>query len=171
VTRRAIAILDEVQHLTAEHGTITAAEAYHFHRELVDGPKGARVDPRVVARILNGKRMTARDLVALQVARRRLGRAMIAELDGALLAMPTVPHVAPEIGAVEADQGRFHALNLKNLRNPMLGNFLDLCGLALPTGRDAQGLPTSILISAPGGADARLMSAGLAVEPLLAGAA
>jgi aspartyl-tRNA(Asn)/glutamyl-tRNA(Gln) amidotransferase subunit A len=168
VTRRAIAILDEVLHVTAEHGTITAAEAYHFHRELVDGPKGARVDPRVVSRIVNGRRMTARDLVALQEARRRLGRAIIDELDGALLAMPTLPHVAPDIAGIEADQDRYHALNLKNLRNPMLGNFLDLCGLALPTGRDRQGLPTSILISAPGGADDRLLSAGLAIEPLLA---
>jgi aspartyl-tRNA(Asn)/glutamyl-tRNA(Gln) amidotransferase subunit A len=53
----------------------------------------------------------------------------------------------------------------------MLGNFLDLCGLALPTGRDGQGLPTSMQISAPGGADVRLMSAGLAVEPLLAAGA
>ncbi|MEA2780130.1 MAG: aspartyl-tRNA(Asn)/glutamyl-tRNA(Gln) amidotransferase subunit [Rhodospirillaceae bacterium] len=171
VTRRPIAILDEVQRLTAEHGTITAAEAYSFHRELVEGPNGNRVDPRVVARIVNGKRMTARDLVSLQAARARLRYAITAELDGALLAWPTIPHVAPDIAGVEADQDRFHTLNLKNLRNTMLGNFLDLCGLALPTGRDGQGLPTSMLISAPGGADVRLMSAGLAVEPLLAAGA
>jgi aspartyl-tRNA(Asn)/glutamyl-tRNA(Gln) amidotransferase subunit A len=49
----------------------------------------------------------------------------------------------------------------------MLGNFLALCGLALPSGHDGRGLPTSILISGPGGDDARLLGVGLAIEPLL----
>ena len=30
----------------------------------------------------------------------------------------------------------------------MLGNMLDLCGVAMPNGRDAGNMPTSILVSA-----------------------
>ena len=53
---------------------------------------------------------------------------------------------------------------MTTLRNTALGNFLRTCGLALPSGRDAQGLPTSILFSAPGGEDERLLSYGLSIE-------
>jgi aspartyl-tRNA(Asn)/glutamyl-tRNA(Gln) amidotransferase subunit A len=168
VARRRLRVLDEVLRTTAEHGTITAAEAYRFHRDLVEGPQASQVDSRVVSRILGGKRMTAHAMLALQAARRELRRALLTELDGALLAMPTVPHAAPETAPLEADPERFNAANLKTLRNTMLGNFLALCGLALPSGHDGLGLPTSILISGPGGDDARLLGVGLAIEPLLA---
>jgi aspartyl-tRNA(Asn)/glutamyl-tRNA(Gln) amidotransferase subunit A len=152
--------------VTAEHGTLTAAEAYRFHRDLVEGPQASEVDSRVAARILGGKRMTAHDLLAIQAARQSLRQALLGELDGALLATPTLPHVAPETAPLEADPERFNAANLKTLRNTMLGNFLALCGLALPSGHDGRGLPTSILISGPGGADARLLGVGLAIEAL-----
>jgi len=55
------------------------------------------------------------------------------------------------------------------VRNTSLGNFLGVCGLALPSGRDPAGLPTSILFSAPGGEDERLLSFGLAIERALLG--
>lgn len=164
IERRRIAILDEVMAVGAARGALTAAEAYVLHRDLIEGPDAERVDNRVVSRILGGKRMSAYDLLAIQEMRQRLKPAMVAELDGALLAMPTVPHAAPEIAALEADVDLFHRTNVRTLRNTMIGNTLDLCGLALPTGRDGRGLPTSLLLSAPAGAEARLLSAGLAAE-------
>ena len=166
VARRRLPVLDEILQVTAEHGTITAAEAYRFPRALVEGPQASQVDFRVLARILGGKPMTAQALLAIQAARRDLRKALLAELGGALLATPTLPHAAPEIAPLEADPERFNAANLKTLRNTMLGNFLALCGLALPSGRDGRGLPTSILISAPAGEDARLLGVGLAIEAL-----
>ncbi|HMG51695.1 MAG TPA: hypothetical protein VK597_13915, partial [Inquilinus sp.] len=69
-----------------------------------------------------------------------------------------------EIAALEADVDLFHRTNIRTLRNTMIGNTLDLCGLALPTGRDGRGLPTSLLLNAPAGAEARLLAAGLAAE-------
>ena len=61
----------------------------------------------------------------------------------------------------------FHKVNLKVLRNTMLGNFLGLCGLAIPNGRDSKGLPTSILFSASHGRDDFLLGHGLEVERVL----
>jgi aspartyl-tRNA(Asn)/glutamyl-tRNA(Gln) amidotransferase subunit A len=168
VTRRRIAILDEVRQVAAEHGTITAAEAWHLHRGTVEGPDGGRIDPRVIARIDGGRTMTAFSLLTIQTTRARLRRAIIAELDGALLAVPTIPHTAPEIAPLEADPELFHKVNLKTLRNTMPGNFLDLAGITLPTGRDARGLPTGILVQAPGPAQDTLMGAALAIEPVIA---
>ncbi len=167
ITRRRVPILDEVQEITARHGSITAAEAYVVHYDRVESDAVKRIDPRVVARILGGKRMSAHDLLAIQQGRARLIPALAQELDGALLAMPTLPHTAPEIAPLDADQERFNATNLKTLRNTMLGNFLALCGLALPTGRDRRRLPTSLLLSATGGLDEALLSYGLEVERVL----
>jgi aspartyl-tRNA(Asn)/glutamyl-tRNA(Gln) amidotransferase subunit A len=164
VERRRIAIFDEALAIGAAHGSLTAAEAYAFHRELMEGPDAARVDPRITSRISGGKRMTAGDLLAIQAMRKRLTPALVAELDGALLAFPTVPHAAPEIAPLEADVELYHQTNLRSLRNTMIGNILTTCGLALPTGLDSRGLPTSLLLSAPAGDDARLLAIGLAAE-------
>ena len=167
VERQPFPLFEEVQTVTAEHGSLTAAEAYFVHRERVDGDDGGKIDRRVVARILGGKRMSSHDLISILRRRDSLIAAFGRELDGALLAMPTTPHTAPEVAPLEADDAYFHEINLKTLRNTMLGNFLATCGLALPSGRDAGGLPTSILFSAPGGQDERLLSYGLAIESAL----
>ena len=164
VERRHIAIFDEALAVGAAHGSLTAAEAYAFHRELMEGPDAARVDPRITSRIGGGKRMTAVDLLAIQAMRKRLTPALVAELDGALLAFPTVPHAAPEIAPLEADVELYHQTNLRSLRNTMIGNILTTCGLALPTGLDGRGLPTSLLLSAPAGDEFRLLAIGLAAE-------
>jgi aspartyl-tRNA(Asn)/glutamyl-tRNA(Gln) amidotransferase subunit A len=167
VIRRRLPILDEVRQVAAEHGTITAAEAYHIHRSTVDGPDGQKIDPRVVARIDGGRRMTAYSLLTIQATRARLREAIVLELDGGLV-VPTVPHTAPEIAPLEADPELFHKVNLKTLRNTMPGNFLDLAGITLPTGRDSRGLPTGILVQTAGRKQAALMGAALAIEPVLA---
>ena len=60
--------------------------------------------------------------------------ALIAE-NGALLGpfSPSRPRrIALEIAPLEADQETFFSANLKTLRNTMLGNVLDLCGVAVP---------------------------------------
>lgn len=170
VVRRTLPLLDEVQAVTEAYGSLTAAEAYVVHKDRVDGPDRERIDRRVAARILAGKRMSSYDLISLTRVRTRLIGDLGRELDGGLLAMPTTPHTAPEIAPLEADDDLFHKTNLKTLRNTLLGNFLATCGLALPSGRDVEGLPTSILFSAPWGADEMLLSNGLAIEAALAGA-
>lgn len=167
IERRPLPLLEEVLQATREHGSITAAEAYDVHRQRVDGPDATRIDRRVVARILGGKRMSAFDLLRLQQMRARLSRALSAALDGALLAMPTTAITAPPVEPLDADDELFHATNLKALRNTMIGNILGVCALALPSGIDADGMPTSIMLNAPGAADEMLLSYGLPIEQAL----
>jgi aspartyl-tRNA(Asn)/glutamyl-tRNA(Gln) amidotransferase subunit A len=167
IERRVMPLLDEVQRVTREHGSITAAEAYEFHHDRVEGPDAARIDRRVVSRILGGKRMSAFDLLSIQHGRQQWSRSLKAELNGAFLAMPTVAITAPLVEPLEKDDDLFHATNLKTLRNTMLGNFLGVCALALPFGEDRDGLPTSVMINAPGGTDEKLLSFGLAIEAAL----
>ncbi|MEM9048043.1 MAG: amidase [Pseudomonadota bacterium] len=150
-------------------GTITAAEAYVVHRDLMDGPDRARIDPRVVSRIAAGTRMSAADILTIQQSRAEAIREMRATLGEVFIAFPTVAHTAPEIAPLEADEALFHATNLKTLRNTLMGNYFNLPGLAIPNGHDAKGLPTSFLLSAMGGMDDALLGAGLGAESVIRG--
>ncbi len=164
---RRSAVLDEVLATNANYGTLTAAEAYTEYRDIVDSDKVDAIDRRVVRRMLDGKKMAAADVLSIQRARQRLIPVFEAQLAGALLAMPTTPITAPEVAPLEADDEVFHRVNVLALRNTMLGNFLDTCGVAMPNGRDGKRLPTSLLLSAPHGEDERLLGHALDVERLL----
>jgi aspartyl-tRNA(Asn)/glutamyl-tRNA(Gln) amidotransferase subunit A len=113
--------------------------------------------------------MIAGDLIRLHEERRRLQGELAAQLDGWLMAMPTAPHVAPEIAPLEADVELFHRVNLKTLRNTAIGNFLNLPGVAIPSGRDKSGLPTSFLLSGIAGSDDLLLGHALTAEPIVRG--
>jgi len=65
---------------------------------------------------------------------------------------------------LEADDERFHKVNLKTLRNTSIGNILGMPGVAMPNGVDANGLPTSLLVSAMADDDDRLLAAALTAE-------
>ncbi|MDT4842170.1 hypothetical protein FQZ97_760610 [compost metagenome] len=49
----------------------------------------------------------------------------------------------------------------------MVGSLLDMPGVAMPSGMDSEGLPTSVLFSMPRGQDEALLGACLAVERAL----
>ncbi|MES2149054.1 MAG: amidase [Pseudomonadota bacterium] len=167
VSWRTVPQFEQLRILNARHGSIAAAEAYHRHRQLVDGPRSTDIDPAVLQRILGGAAMSAFDLVSLQQARVELQRALWAAAGDALLVMPTVAHVAPPLAPLEADLNYFAEVNLKTLRNTMLGNMLDLCGLALPNGVGHAQMPTGILFNAQAGREDFLLRAGIAISEVL----
>jgi aspartyl-tRNA(Asn)/glutamyl-tRNA(Gln) amidotransferase subunit A len=167
VRRERVPALDDTLAMIAQFGTITAAEAYHEYREIIDSDRVHKVDRRVVRRIMDGKRMSANDLISIHRTRQTLMAQLKAQLGRAYLVMPTTAITAPQIDPLEGDDELFNKVNLSALRNTMLGNILGLCGLALPNGHDGKGLPTSFLLSAMGGDDDRLLGDGLAVERVI----
>jgi aspartyl-tRNA(Asn)/glutamyl-tRNA(Gln) amidotransferase subunit A len=167
IERRRLPVIDEMSEVTARHGSLTGAESYHEYHALLDSPEGRKVDSRVVHRMMMGARMSAFSLLTIQSAREKAKAEIARELEGAVLAMPTTAITAPEIAPLEADVDRFHEINLLMLRNTMIGNNLAMCGLAMPTGRDGNDLPTSILFNAPHGRDDFLLGLGLEFERVL----
>jgi aspartyl-tRNA(Asn)/glutamyl-tRNA(Gln) amidotransferase subunit A len=159
------AILD----LVSTRGHILGAEALHVHGARVNGPDAARMDARVVKRIKMADTMTAVDLVEVMRQRARLIAETNALFGDAIMIFPTTPHVAPPIAPLEADMEEFFRVNAKTLRNCTLGNFLDWCGLSIPSGVDTAGMPTGFLLNAPHGRDADVLSVGLAIEELVRG--
>lgn len=167
VVQRPLHGLQVTLQLIQEQGWLGAAEAFALHQPLLDSEYAEQLDPRVRRRLENARQMPASQLLRLYEARRQLQQQVQDELDGALLITPTVAHVAPPLAPLENDDELFARTNLATLRLTMPGSFLDMPGVALPSGHDAQGLPTGLLLSLPQGEDTQLLATALAVEAAL----
>lgn len=170
--RRCGAIVDErpveafacARALIATHGWLGAAEAWSWLREIAEGPRGDRIDRRVRERLRAARAMDRQAERHIRVLRVELMQRLRQELGNAVLITPTVKHVAPELAPLEGDDRWFAAVNLETLSLTMPGSLLDMPGIAMPSGLDRQGLPTSVLFSAPQGHDDPLLHICLAVE-------
>lgn len=169
VTRISLPELSELSDLIARHGFLAGAEALMIHRDRVCGPAAAQMDARVVRRIKLAETMSAVDVLMLQEARYRLMASTAARIANAIVLCPTTATTAMETAPLEADQDEFFRHNGLTLRNTSLGNFLDWCGVSIPNGTDADGMPTGFLLSAPTGQDTALLRAALGCEDIIRG--
>jgi aspartyl-tRNA(Asn)/glutamyl-tRNA(Gln) amidotransferase subunit A len=165
---QAVPELAQVRELIVRYGNIAAAEAYEWHRVLLESRRHKEIDVSVYKRMMAGKQISVAALEALLQGRKALERSLWQSLGDALLVMPTVPHVAPPIAPLAADMDLFAAVNLKTIRNTILGNMLNNCGLALPNGFGAAQMPTSLLLNAPSGQETRLLQAGMILAGIVA---
>jgi aspartyl-tRNA(Asn)/glutamyl-tRNA(Gln) amidotransferase subunit A len=169
VERAALPAFDAVMRLGDKRGVILAAEAYAIHRARLDSDAASRMDRRVVERLRLGARIGLTDYLVVAFARRDLIAETAAWLAGRFVAFPTTPIVAPPIAPLEHDDERFFAVNARLLRNTSLGNFLDWCGVSLPSGVDQDGMPTALLLSASAGDDDALLAFASGCETSVAG--
>ncbi len=170
IERRALPAFDALASLTRARGALVNAEAHALHLERLNGPAAAQMDQRVVSRARLGAEISVPDYLAIVQARSRL----IAETEGlvgrdSLIAFPTIAHVAPPIEPLEKDVEFFFKTNAKTLRNTLLGNFLDWCGVSIPCGTGDADMPIGFLLSGLFGQDERLLSAALAAEDTIRG--
>jgi aspartyl-tRNA(Asn)/glutamyl-tRNA(Gln) amidotransferase subunit A len=166
VSLRPVHSIGAMRALIALYGSLVAIEAYAEHRAIFDSADARRMDRRVVTRAMGG-RVSERDATNLQRGREELISALVDELKGALLVLPATPMTAPPIDALERDDEHFRVTNLRAIHYTFLGNLFRMCGLALPSGTDAAGLPTGVQFLAPNGDDERLLSIGLSIESAL----
>lgn len=166
IERIQLPIVDEIPRANAR-GTFAAAEAWAWHRELI-AAKAAGYDPQVLKRILPGRDMAAGDYVALMAARADIcARAHLATRDYDAVVMPTCPLLPPAIAALEADSDAYTRVNLMQLRNCAVGNFLDRCAISLPcTPRGTA--PVGLMLMGETMGDAQLFRVAAAVEAALA---
>jgi aspartyl-tRNA(Asn)/glutamyl-tRNA(Gln) amidotransferase subunit A len=160
-----LAELAEIAHINAPGG-LSAVEAYALHREALRTQREL-FDPRVAARLALGEGVSAADYIVMQQRRRdwieRVGR----RLHGFdAIVCPTVPITAPPIADLAASDEAFFRANSLLLRNTFVANFLDGCAFSLPCHAPGE-LPVGLMLSAPGGHDAALAAAALAVEATL----
>jgi len=142
--------------LGAVVGRIIGAEGYSFVGDLVDDPK-LPVDDDVRPRIQVGRGMSARDYLLTLREKDRIKRefdAALAEVDALLT--PTTATVAPPVAAI--DQSGTAA----GFTRPF--NLIEWCALALPNGKGAGGMPTSLQIACRGLDEASALRIGWAFE-------
>ncbi len=172
VKRRAFPIFAEIFEVTARHGALVTAEAFALHKARLEGPEAARMDQRVVARTRLGEKTTTADYIAIADARQRLIAAFTESLEpGELVIHPTLPHVAPPIAPLLADDDLFFKINGRTLRNTSIGNFLDGCGVSIPCGTGDAGMPVGFLLSGLRNGDEHLLSVALSAEAIIRGGA
>jgi aspartyl-tRNA(Asn)/glutamyl-tRNA(Gln) amidotransferase subunit A len=147
-------------------GGFAASEAWAWHRRLV-AEKGPGYDPRILARIRRGERMSAADYIDLVAARARLIAAVAKRTAGFdAVVTPTCPIVPPAIAEVAAESD-YNRINLLLLRNTAVGNFLDRCSISLPIHRPGEA-PVGLMLTGEAMADAALLATAQAVETALA---
>lgn len=158
-------VLEEIGTANAKGG-FAAAEAFTWHRRLL-AERGDGYDPRVKSRILRGQGMTAADYIELIAARDDIiARFDAASRDYDALLMPTCP-LTPQPIAALANEADYTRVNMAQLRNPSIGNFLDRCAISLPchTPGDA---PVGLMLMGETMGDERLFRIAAGVEALLA---
>ena len=127
-------------------GLVIAAEAYDVNRRLVDSSFD-ELDPIVAFRIVKGRDIPAHEYLATVRAWEELRAETVAALDGIDgLLCPTVMVPPVPVADALASTETYAERNLQTLRNTSIGNILALCGLSVPCGFTASGLPVGLMI-------------------------
>ena len=127
-------------------GLVIAAEAYEVNRRLVDSGIEA-LDPVVAFRIVQGRDIPAHEYLATVRAWEALRADAVRALDGIDgLLCPTVMVPPAPVADALASTETYAERNLQALRNTAIGNILALCGLSVPCGFTAGGLPVGLMI-------------------------
>jgi aspartyl-tRNA(Asn)/glutamyl-tRNA(Gln) amidotransferase subunit A len=151
-----VALPNRFSDYAAGTGRIIGAEGYRFVGHLVDD-MSLPVDPHIRPRIQVGKGMSARDYLLALAAREEHRRAFVAAMEGVdALLTPTVQTAAIPIDKV--DQSGTAAGFTR------AGNYLGLCGLAVPNGFTRDGLPTSLQVLCHAGCEDTALRIGWAYE-------
>jgi aspartyl-tRNA(Asn)/glutamyl-tRNA(Gln) amidotransferase subunit A len=170
IRRQAFPVISEIFALMTERGPLVTAEAFALHRERLAGSDAARMDPRVVARARLGERISLPDYLYILERRQTMQADFAAALQpGELILTPTLPHVAPLIEPLREDDDLFFATNGKTLRNTLIGNFLDWCGVSLPCGFGDAGMPVGLMLSGLPHQDEDLLATALSAEAVVRG--
>jgi len=137
-------------------GRIIGSEGYRFVGHLVDDAS-LPVDPHVRPRIQLGRGVSARDYIlalAQQKEQQQQFAAATADLDALLT--PTTQTAAIPIDQVDQTGTPAHFTRA--------GNYLGLCGVAVPNGFTAGGLPTSLQVLGHSGHEALALRIAWAYE-------
>jgi len=164
VERRSLRSLATFNALLHERGWIGSLEAFDRYRSLLDSADAARLDPRVKTRLELVRSVPPERHGELLGSRKMLLAQFAQELSGATFVAPTVAHVAPLLAPLSQNPELFANVNLRTLALTMPASFLDAPAVAMPSGFDADGLPTSVQLMRAQGDDDALLAVARSIE-------
>ena len=157
-------LLEQMGEATSR-ASIASVEAASIHADWIE-TRADEIDPRVQKWIALRRAVTAADYIRMMRKRGELMGAMdrrLASLD--VLALPTVPIMAPLMAPLVADEKLYNRTDTLVLRNTTPVNQFDLTAISLPV-PDTQ-LPVGLMLVARHNQDRRLLEIALSVESAL----
>jgi len=135
----------EAQELNAR-GLVVAAEAYTIHQTRLEA-HFEDYDPIISQRMIQGKHVSASEYLNTTRAWTQLRAKVLQALRHVdALLVPTTMIPALPVAELDASLEAYSARNQQYLRNTVIGNVLNLCGLSVPCGFTSQGLPIGLMI-------------------------
>ncbi|CAB1078518.1 hypothetical protein JY97_00260 [Alkalispirochaeta odontotermitis] len=127
-------------------GVIIASEGYMLNQKWLEGHFD-ELDPVVAHRMIKGKDISAGQYLQTNYSARQLRAKAGQTLEGIdALLVPTIPVPAKPVAEIDTNMDEYLNHNIRYLRNTSIGNILNFCGLSLPCGFTASGLPIGLLI-------------------------
>jgi len=162
----AIDDLVDAMNEATQYGSIAGMEGAAIHADWLEAGTDVPVDPHVSVPL--ARYAKAPVPIYIRTMRSRAGH--IVEMDRRLvdfdvLALPTVPIMAPLIEAVMADPKFEDRMEGLLLRNTEVFNYFDQCAISLPMPGTV--LPSGLMLVGRHGDDRRLLAIAAAVEALL----
>jgi aspartyl-tRNA(Asn)/glutamyl-tRNA(Gln) amidotransferase subunit A len=127
-------------------GVIIASEGYTLNKKWLESHFD-ELDPVVAQRMIKGKEISADQYLQTNYLARQLRAKAgntLKNIDALLV--PTTPDPAKTVAEIDTDMENYLAHNIRYLRNTSIGNILNFCGLSLPCGFTASGMPIGLLI-------------------------
>jgi aspartyl-tRNA(Asn)/glutamyl-tRNA(Gln) amidotransferase subunit A len=123
----------------------------------------AQLDPMSAPALRNAENVSAREYLARRDRLNKLARSAAPRFDEVdVIASPTLCMTPPLMSEVSDWQ-----INRRIVHNTVAVNYLGLCAITLPIGRDRLGMPMGLQFIARGGAEERLLAVALAAERVL----
>ncbi|ALM52707.1 amidase [Halomonas huangheensis] len=125
------------------------------------------LDPNVAARVEAAEQMSATEYLRRCRILSDLSASAcdsLYQVDAVLT--PTVAITPPTLMQLEPE-GAYASANMAALKNTMIANFMGLCALTLPVGRDAANMPVGLQLLARPMQEPRLLAIGISIEQQL----
>jgi aspartyl-tRNA(Asn)/glutamyl-tRNA(Gln) amidotransferase subunit A len=150
--------------------SLALPEAAFWHAHYLETRAGD-YQPAVLSRLESGRAITAARYLTARRTRQALARAVDAALDGChVLALPTLPIVAPPLGAIDAtvdnDRGETLPVRSAMLRLTQLFNITGHPAVSIPI--QTSGLPVGLQLIGRRGATEHLLTVARACEEAFA---
>ena len=130
-----------------------------------------QLDPLIAPAVRNAEGLSAREYLARVARLDSLEHAASPHLDAVdVIASPTLCLTPPPMSDV-ADADSHLRVNRRIVRNTAWVNYLRLCTITMPVGRDRAGMPVGLQLAAPANAEEKLLTIALMAERVLGTAA
>jgi aspartyl-tRNA(Asn)/glutamyl-tRNA(Gln) amidotransferase subunit A len=130
-----------------------------------------QLDPLIAPAVCNAEGLSAREYLARVARLDVLAQAVSPRLDAVdVIASPTL-WLTPPLMSDVADADSHLRVNRRIVRNTAWVNYLGLCAITMPVGRDRTGMPVGLQLTAPANAEEKLLTIALMAERVLGTAA